>query len=143
MKKFFVITFFIMLLFVVGCTGYVTVTFDTQGGNEISSVTVLKGKTVSEPEEPVRGDDDFLGWYLNGTQWDFNNPVNENITLVAKYLEQGEFKVVFYDYDGNVLKIESVKEGESATAPEAPEIEGYTFVGWDKDYTSEIGRAHV
>ena len=84
MKRIFIIAFFIMLLFVVGCTSNVVVTFDTQGGNEISPVTVIKGNTVEEPTAPVRGDDEFVGWFLNDVQWDFNNPVNEDITLIDK-----------------------------------------------------------
>ena len=47
--------------------------------------------------------------------------------------EKIEYTVVFYDEDGNVLKEEKVEEGKAATAPVAPEKEGYTFTGWDED----------
>ena len=143
MKRIFIIAFFIMLLFVVGCTSSVVVTFDTQGGTEISSVTIKKGSRVEEPTPPVRGEDEFVGWFVNDVQWDFDDPIFEDITLVSKYLKQDEYKVVFYDYDGNVLKTELVQKGESATAPTAPEVEGYTFVGWSKDFTNVTSNLEV
>ncbi|WP_226536244.1 cell wall-binding repeat-containing protein [Fictibacillus halophilus] len=40
------------------------------------------------------------------------------------------YTVTFKDYDGTVLKTESVLEGESATAPGNPERAGHTFTGW-------------
>jgi uncharacterized repeat protein (TIGR02543 family) len=44
--------------------------------------------------------------------------------------------VTFVDYDGTELKTEVVEEGKSATAPEDPSRDGYTFTGWDKDFTN-------
>lgn len=41
-----------------------------------------------------------------------------------------EYKVIFVDGD-TVLSEQTVKEGESAKAPENLSKEGYTFVGWD------------
>ncbi|MCR5809277.1 MAG: InlB B-repeat-containing protein [Clostridiales bacterium] len=46
------------------------------------------------------------------------------------------FTVTFVDHDGTVLKTQRVGEGESAAPPENPSREGYTFVGWDGDYTN-------
>ena len=41
------------------------------------------------------------------------------------------YTVTFVDYDGDVLKTETVVSGGSATAPANPTREGYTFIGWD------------
>lgn len=57
---------------------------------------------------------------------------NENL-LIKKY------NVTFKDRDGNILKEEIVKEGESATAPTAPTIEGFTFKGWDNKFDEVTG----
>lgn len=46
------------------------------------------------------------------------------------------FTVTFHSWDGTVLKTETVEQGKNATAPEAPERDGYTFVGWDKTFTN-------
>lgn len=45
------------------------------------------------------------------------------------------YKVVFVDMNGAVLKSEEVEANGSATAPKAPEVEGYRFVKWDTDFT--------
>ena len=47
-----------------------------------------------------------------------------------------EYTVTFYDWDGTVLKVEMVKQGQSATAPSDPVREGYTFTGWDKSFSN-------
>lgn len=39
--------------------------------------------------------------------------------------------VTFQDWDGTVLKSETVDYGEGATAPPNPTRDGYTFTGWD------------
>ena len=44
------------------------------------------------------------------------------------------YTVVFQDMNGKELKTEKRQKGENATPPEAPNVEGYTFTGWDKSY---------
>ncbi len=46
------------------------------------------------------------------------------------------YTVAFVDWNGKVLKNEAVGPGFAATAPEAPERLGYTFTGWDKDFSN-------
>jgi hypothetical protein len=46
------------------------------------------------------------------------------------------YTVVFEDANGNVLKTEKRQKGENATPPDAPNIVGYEFVGWDTDFTN-------
>lgn len=50
--------------------------------------------------------------------------------------EPKEYTVTFVDKDGNVISAVKVKEGEAAVAPEAPQVEGYEFTGWDKDFSN-------
>lgn len=55
------------------------------------------------------------------------------------YLEANATKyytVTFADYNGTVLKTETVPEGGSATPPAEPVREAYDFVGWNGDYTN-------
>ncbi len=58
---------------------------------------------------------------------------DENGVLVAKY------KVEFVDYDGTVLSTQMINEAGSAAAPADPERTGYTFIGWDVDFTNITG----
>ena len=45
-----------------------------------------------------------------------------------------KYTVTFVDYNGTVLKTETVQHGSAPVAPEDPEREGYTFTGWDVEF---------
>ena len=49
--------------------------------------------------------------------------------------EKTIYNVVFVDMNGAVLRTEKVEANKEATAPKAPEVEGYRFVKWDTDFT--------
>ncbi|MBR0303616.1 MAG: Ig-like domain-containing protein, partial [Clostridia bacterium] len=49
------------------------------------------------------------------------------------------YTVTFLDDDGTVLKTEQVKETDDATPPEVADRVGWSFVGWDGDYTNISG----
>ena len=53
------------------------------------------------------------------------------------------YTVTFKDYDGTVLKTETVESGKSATAPADPTRAGYTFNGWDKTFDNVTGNLTV
>lgn len=61
------------------------------------------------------------------------------INVYEKTLPTTEFTVTFKDNDGEILKIEKVQYGKSATAPANPTKEPnekytFEFAGWDKNY---------
>jgi len=66
-----------------------TVTFNSQGGSEVSSVRAESGTTINAPENPAREGYIFRGWFMDSgcTQaWNFTtDTVTENITLYAKW----------------------------------------------------------
>lgn len=62
---------------------------------------------------------------------------DEDVTLVANF-NINAYTVVFVDYDKTTLKTETVLYGKSATAPTDPTREGYTFTGWDKDFSNVV-----
>lgn len=53
------------------------------------------------------------------------------------------FPVVFLNYNGEVLSEQYVKYGMSATAPNVPDREGYTFVGWSADIEHIVAKTYV
>ncbi|MBQ0010190.1 MAG: InlB B-repeat-containing protein, partial [Ruminococcus sp.] len=55
-------------------------------------------------------------------------------TVIATPLSGDRFVVQFKDYNGTVLKTETVSIGEAATPPTDPTREGYQFTGWDKTF---------
>ena len=46
------------------------------------------------------------------------------------------YTVRFVDYDNRLIKTERVAYGKDATAPSDPSRSGYTFIGWDREYTN-------
>ena len=57
---------------------------------------------------------------------DTQEPVTENKTVY--------YTVKFLDKDGNEITSQRIAEGQSATAPAAPDVDGYRFNGWDKAF---------
>lgn len=84
----------------------------------------------------------FKGWSLAGTSYE-DRQVVENltaddgatITLHAKW-DVITHPVIFTDGLGNELSREEVPHGTSATEPEHPKRVGYTFDGWNADFTN-------
>lgn len=64
-----------------------TVTFDSNGGSEITSRRVGENGSVIKPTDPTREGYTFLGWYLNGEEFDFNTKITSDITLTARWEE--------------------------------------------------------
>ena len=81
---------------------------------------------------------------LNATGGTYIFNYNYTTRMLEILYEVAEYEVIFKDHDGTVLSIQSVKAGESATAPETPyraaDVEyAYTFKGWDKDFSNITG----
>lgn len=49
---------------------------------------------------------------------------------------KNQYSVTFVDWDGTLFYVLIVEEGDAAIAPEPPEREGYTFIGWDTDFSN-------
>ena len=80
------------------------------------------------------------------------NPAAATLYVPAEYLEAyqnavwwedfkkiraigSDWDVEFVDWDGTILATMKVPNGEAATAPADPTRVGYTFIGWDKDFS--------
>jgi uncharacterized repeat protein (TIGR02543 family) len=71
-----------------------TVSFDSQGGNNVTSLTGINfGSTISEPTVPTKDGYTFGGWYKEASYvnaWNFStDTVTGNITLYAKWAYNG------------------------------------------------------
>ena len=74
-----------------GSTKRYTVSFNTNGGNKITSQTVAKDNSVKEPTAPIKENFEFAGWYTDKeltTKYDFMEKVTKSFTLYAKWTEQ-------------------------------------------------------
>ena len=75
-------------------TGTVEVAFDTDGGKEVpGNQKIDSGKQITRPENPKKQGYIFEGWYYinkdgKEAEWNFEDPVYENMTLKAKWKEE-------------------------------------------------------
>lgn len=92
---------------------------------------------------------EFVRWLLDGeevsTKADFAFRQGESafagkkLHFMAEFQEAANppvetFTVKFYGKDGNLLKAQTIEKGKDATPPTPPEIKGYEFDRWDKDF---------
>jgi len=98
-----------------------TITFNTNDGTAIPPVQVNSGDRVAMPPEPTKPANAFLGWFRDeafNNSWSFTNDiVAENITLFAKWGENGIVLIETYTYDGTPKRIETIEFREAGKAP--------------------------
>ena len=117
-----------------------TVAFYEQDGMTLIGLpqTVNWGSAAVLEAAPVVMGYAFDGWVLLGSdtsEADSLINVRENINAVASYIKD-DFTVTFVDDMGRVIDTDGVCAGGSATPPNAPDKEGYTFIGWDASLDS-------
>lgn len=116
-----------------------TVEFDSKGGTAVTTQLVIPGEKAMNPAEPTKEGYTFKGWYTDEnytTVYDFNNPVNENKILYAKWEKNDVYHNIKYVIigtpdDNNANNPDKYKEGDTtAITISSPTKEGYTFSGW-------------
>lgn len=141
MKIIKLILLFFMLFAFYGCTNTteeeskVTITFLSNGGEAIENIVVSNGEVVNL-QSPTREGFKFINWKdTNGVTYPQSSAFTKDTTLVAQW-EINTYKVTFVDYDDSLLKEEFVEHNKSATKPNNPTRNGYSFVGWDQNFTN-------
>ena len=59
-------------------------------GVKTYSIAVKKNEKIYKPSVPTREGYTFLGWYKDGSIYDFSSKVKEDFVLVAKFQKEGE-----------------------------------------------------
>ena len=103
-----------------------TVEFKTQFGEVIQSKEVYYHDMITYPNPPSLEGYHFMKWDQD-IQY-----VCENVTIIALYQEVTHM-ISFQTQFGDLIAIKNVVHDEKIIYPEAPVIEGYTFIGWDYD----------
>jgi len=98
--------------------------------NNIKVEKVEKGSLVAKKDG---ADTDFLGWYYNDTEFDFETKINQDYVLVAKYDERNLLTVTFNTDGGSAVEAVKVKENSKLSEPVKPTKEGYLFNEWTLD----------
>ena len=106
-----------------------TVTFKDWDGTVLKTQEVQYGGDAEAPADPTRVGYTFTGW-----DKEFTN-ITADLVVTAQY-EINTYTVTFKDWDGTVLKTQEVQYGGDAEAPADPTRVGYTFTGWDKEFTN-------
>lgn len=112
---------------------YYTVTFNSLGGSEVESTSVLEGNTFAEPAQPTREGYEFVGWYKEAdliTKWNFEtDTVTDDIIIYAGWelviVEQEVNFVLNYAGAENI-----VMPTVNGLVTFVPTREGYVFNGW-------------
>jgi uncharacterized repeat protein (TIGR02543 family) len=74
-----------------------------------------------------------------------NVTVNENDEIIITYTDgstssfgslTNQLLVIFRGFNGFVIDIQRVNPGESAVEPTIEDIPGFSFIGWDKDFSN-------
>ncbi|MCR0435963.1 InlB B-repeat-containing protein [[Clostridium] innocuum] len=105
------------------------VTFVDYNGTVLKTQMVYKNSNATPPLNPSLTGHTFKGW--NG---DYTN-ITSNRTITAQY-DLNYYTVNFTDWNGKVLKSQSVAYGGNASPPSNPSRTGYTFTGWSGTYTN-------
>ena len=112
------------------------ITFDSQGGNEVPSRHIIKGKKVGSLYEPARQGYQFMGWYTEpngqGTKITKDTLVTEDKTYYAAWSRD---PVITFNNDGQI-STKIVPYGMSINTLPVPTKTNYTFDGW---YTEPNG----
>ncbi|MCD8002879.1 MAG: InlB B-repeat-containing protein [Clostridia bacterium] len=103
--------------------------------NVPSDQTVEEGECATEPTAPTLTGCTFLGWYTSasdsGTLYDFSTAVTEDVTLYAQWLVSTYTVTFNLSYSGGTApSSQTVRYGLTATEPDEPTRDGYTFLGW-------------
>ena len=99
-----------------------TITFDTNGGSEITPITQDYGTAITAPANPTREGYTFIGW-------DKAIPATmpaENMTITAKW-KVNQYTITFDSNGGSEIAPITQDYGTAITAPADPTREGYTF----------------
>ena len=116
--------------------GACTVTFQSEGGSEVAS-QIRANTPADRPADPTKEGYTFIGWYNGESEWNFETPVTENLTLTAKW-QLNRYTITFKPENGGQDIVIKQDYGTAITAPANPTKTGYTFAGWDKTIPSTM-----
>ena len=104
-----------------------TITFDTDGGSEVGSITQDYGTAITKPTDPTK-----TGYTFDG--WDREIPETmpaEDVTVKAQW-KINQYTITFNTDGGSKIDPITQNYGTEIAAPADPTKMGYTFAGWSE-----------
>lgn len=113
------------------------ITFDANGGDEVTSIITRTGSAIVLPEA-VRGGWQFAGWYTaDGIKFTETTMPSDSVKLIAKWNPM----LIFDERGGTLVDDIAAEQGTRVTLP-ITEKDGYMFAGWyteqGDEYTSTV-----
>lgn len=109
------------------------IVFDSNGGSTITEQILKKGEKVIKPADPTKENSEFVEWQLNGAAYNFDNIVESDLTLIAKWNDiiNRNVKVTVGDEEYTT----SVRDGETLAIESLniPSKEGYMIKLYDEN----------
>ena len=101
----------ILFAYPVNNSDKVTISFNSNGGSPVSSITGYKHCAITAPAEPTKANVKFMGWFTDTsytTPWHFNiDPVMEDMTLHALWLDPNVHDYLMNDLEENGAYIDT------------------------------------
>ena len=115
-----------------------TITFDTDGGSAVASITQEYDTAVTAPANPTKVGYTFTGWE---PQLPAKMPAG-NVSVKAKWTIN-KYTITF-DADGGSAVASITQDYDTAvTAPANPTKVGYTFAGWEPQLPAKMPAGNV
>jgi uncharacterized repeat protein (TIGR02543 family) len=112
-----------------------TITFETNGGSIISSITGNYGDSVTAPSNPTWEGHTFNGWFANANLTESTSiPTTipaENLRLYAKWTIN-QYTITFNTNGGNAIQTQTKNYNASLSIPTPAQV-GHSFAGWFTD----------
>ena len=112
-----------------------SITFDSDGGTAVGTITKDYNSTVTAPADPTKPGYNFVGWFEDGAQtpYTFNTIEARMVSLKARWSEREKYSINFNSDGGSAVATITEKAGMPVTAPTNPTKTGYSFAGWFED----------
>lgn len=116
-----------------------TVSFDSQGGSSVGSVTANYDTTIAVPAAPTKAGYTFAGWWTgangSGTEFTGSTIITGVVTVYANWTVNS-YTVSFDNQGGGTVGSISADYSTTIILPAAPIKTGFTFAGW---WTGTLG----
>lgn len=113
----------------------IKISYDLNGGTGTVEMEIDKGTTPERPKNPTKFGYNFVGWTLDGQQYNFDFPL-ETDTVIKALWEATVYVRVTYDTDGgNEINSEMVPQNTTLSKLPTPIKEDYEFTCWFLDDT--------
>ncbi len=110
-----------------------TITYNSNGGSEVDTITKAFGESITEPI-PEKYGYTFLGWFELGAsnRYEFSTMPTRNLSLEAKW-QNASFKTTFFSEGVKVFETTTLFESSIEKPTDIPEKVGHEISGWFTD----------